>query len=172
MSANLVVDLGNTTDYRLSVQRHSGSNLLVGEIVDLLHADTFTQVYVGGNFGSGPIGVRIQTSDGTASGTFTDPTSGLDQFPTVIASGGIFWANSGLWQSGNYSLSAPVNNAPLFCSGGIQFAAFQRPHRYARLVYISGDFPQPIQAGFVANKRTTGSGGGFTLSPTSGTVNV
>jgi hypothetical protein len=38
MSANLVVDLGATCDFRASVSVGSGSNLAVGQIVDLLNA--------------------------------------------------------------------------------------------------------------------------------------
>lgn len=174
MSASLTVDLRNTCDFRSSINVGSGSNLVIGEIVDLLQADTYCNVYVAGQAGSGEIQIRIQTSDDTTSGNFTDPTSGIPagSFPTVILSGGIFWANSGLWVSGNYSETAVVNNAPLFCSGGIDFAAFQRPQRYARLMLVSGAFPNAIQAGFISNKRTTGSGGGFSFQPTSGAVNV
>ena len=171
-SANLVVDIGSTCDYAASVMVGSGSDLLVGRIVDLLHADTYTNVFCAAGVGSGVIELRIQTSDTLTSGSFTDPTSGLESFPSWIASGGIFFANSGLAVSGNQSISAPVNNAPLFCSGGIQFGAFARPHQYARLLYNSGPFLNWIVAGFVGNKRTIGSGGGFTYSPGSGTVNV
>lgn len=174
MSANLVVDIGATCDYRTSVVVGSGSNEIVGQVVDFLHANTYCNVFVTAAQGSGAIEVKLQTSESTASGTFSDPTSGLvlGNFPTVIQSGGRFFANSGLWVSGNYSETSVVDNAPLFCSGGIAFAAFQRPHRYARLVLNSGPFPNWITAGFVSNKRTIGSGGGFTLSPTSGAVNV
>jgi hypothetical protein len=173
VSANLVVDLGATCDYRASVSVGSGSDFAVGQIVDLLGANTMCQLYVAGAlFGSGAIEVRVQTSDSVTSGTFTDPTSGLAALPTTLVSGGVFFANSGLWASGYSSLSAPVNNAPLFCSGGIQFAAFQRPHRYARLVYNSGVYLNPITAGFISNKKTTGSGAGFTYAPGSGSVNV
>jgi hypothetical protein len=173
MSANLVVDLGATTDYRVSVAVGSGANLVIGEIVDFLSANTYDNVFVaGGLAGSGVVEVRVQTSDATTSGSFTDPTSGLAALPTSFVSGGVFFANSGLWASGNESLTAPVNNAPLFCSGGIQFAAFQRPARYARLVLNSGFYPGPITAGFISNKKTTGSGGGFTYAPLTGSVNV
>lgn len=173
MSASLTVDLANTCDYRPSVVVGSGSDLAIGNIVDLLQADTYTNIFVAGGIGgSGAIEVRVQTSDATTSGSFTDPTSGLAAFPVNLVSGGILFANSGLWVSGNYSVTAPVNNAPMFCSGGIFFGAVQRPHRYARLVYNSGPFPGAIVAGFIANKRTTGSGGGFSFSPGSGSVSV
>ena len=175
MSANLIVDIGNTCDYRTSVSVGSGSDLLVGQIVDFQHADTNCNVWVAGAIaGSGVVEVRVQTSDATTSGSFTDPTSGLAALdrPGFFSSGGAFFANSGLHSSGNAFLSSVVNTAPLFCSGGIQFTHFQRPHRYARLIYVSGVYPNTITAGFLSQKLTTGSGGGFTLAPSSGTVNV
>lgn len=176
MSASLLVDLRNTCDYRPSVSVGSGSNLIVGEIVDLMYANTYTNVFVAGGPASGPIELRIQTSDTTTSGSFTDPTSGFsaNTFPVSesIVSGGILWANSGLWASGISSLSAPVNNAPLFCSGGVQFGAFLRPHRYARLLWNSGAFPNYATAGFLGNKKTTGSGGGFDTNPQNVSGNV
>jgi hypothetical protein len=170
VSANLVVDLSATVDCRPSVVVGSGVNKVIGQVVDLLHADTYCNVYVAGGFGSGAIEVWVQTSDSTASGTFTDPTSGLAAFPTKVGSGGVLFVNSGLFSSGNQSLSAPVDSAPVFCSGGTDFGAFQRPHRYARLILNSGPFPNAIVAGFISQKRTVGSGGGFTLNPTSGVV--
>jgi hypothetical protein len=60
----------------------------------------------------------------------------------------------------------------VFCSGGIEFGAFQRPHRYARLILNSGVFPNALTAGFISNKKFIGSGAGFTLSPSSGSVSV
>jgi hypothetical protein len=164
-SANLVVDLGHTTDYQASLNLGSGASFTVGNIVDLANADTFCNVWVAGGPGSGVIELRVQCSDTLASGNFTDPTSGLAAFPTDFVSGGVFFANSGLWASGNTSLSAPVVASPLFCSGSIQFAAFQRTGQYARLVTNSGVFPNNFTAGFVSQKRTTGSGGGFSWSP-------
>ncbi len=172
MSANLIVDIANTADYKASVMVGSGSDLLVGQVVDLLQANTYCNVFVAGGFGSGAIEVRIQTSDGTTSGSFTDPTSGLAALPVNVLSGGVMFVNSGLWASGNFSVTASVNNAPLFCSGGISFGAFQRPQRYARLIYNSGPFPNYIIGGFVSQKRTTGSGTGSTLSPSSGAIQV
>ena len=174
MSANLVVDLGATCDYALSLDVATPASLTIGSIVDLANADTNCNIWVAGGGGSGVLEIRVQTSDGTTSGGFTDPTSGRasNQLPSFIASGGIMYVNSGLAASGNQSLSAPVNTAPLFCSGGIQFGSFIRPHRYARLIVASSLFPDPVLAGFISNKRTTGSGGGFTFAPGSGTVNV
>jgi hypothetical protein len=172
MSASFVVDLAATTDYQHSVSVGSGSDLTVGRVVDLLGANSYCNVFVAGHAGSGVVELRIQTSDAVTSGSFTDPTSGLAALPGWLASGGVFFANSGLHVSGYSSLTAPVNNAPLFCSGGVQFAAFQRPHRYARLILNSGAFPNWLTAGFISQKKTVGSGGGFTYSPTSGVVNV
>ena len=131
------------------------------------------------------------------SGTFTDPTSGLAAFPNNISSGGIWWVNSGLYsvvQGGGLSgtmnvgtFGAGIDNIfngmgpnglplsgswPAMGSGGIAFSAFQRPSRFARLNVLSGAAAVSVIAGFVANLRTTGSGGGFTLSPGSGAVNV
>lgn len=175
-SANLIVDLANTADYRASVMIGSGSNLIVGQIIDLLGANTYCNVFVAGGVGggSGAIEVRIQTADDTASGSFTDPTSGLlsTNLPVNVVSGGIIFANSGLWSSGYASVTSPVDSAPLFCSGGVFFGAFQRPQRYARLINNSGPYPGAITAGFVSQKKTTGSGGGFSYSPTSGSVSV
>jgi hypothetical protein len=157
----------------------SGSDTNVGSIADLLHANTHTQVWVAGGALSGPLPVFIQTSDVTTSGDFTDPTSGLPvaNFPLYgfVVSGGIFYANSGLWGSGNSSPQGLLNSGPLLCSGGIVFASFQRPHRYARLIITSGNASIGAfigMAGFIGSKKTTGSGGGFTYAPGSGTVNV
>lgn len=136
------------------------------------------------------------------SGNFTDPTSGLAQLPTWFNSGGVLYVNSGLYgvpggagasgqQVGGYTqfslpfgLNAIANSQggaaqilsgswPEFCSGGFAFAGFQRPQRYARLVWLSGATSTPsLVAGFYSQLDTTGSGGGFTFSPGSGTVNV
>lgn len=183
MSANLVVDLRNTTSYWASIAQRTiaasgvGTGVVVGKIVDLLHANTFTQVYAAGNdFSSGEVRILLQTSDATTSGSFTDPTSGLPAgaFPPGIHSGGVFLLNSGLWQSGG-QLGASVSGVSRFASGGLEFGAFLRPHRYARLVLLSGtgngiafQSGATLTAGFVANLKTTGSGAGFTQSPASG----
>lgn len=174
MGANLVVDLGATCDYDVSVMMGSGASQIVGLPSDLLYADTYCNVFCAGTAGSGAIDLWIQTSPTAASGSFTDPTSGLAAFPSFISSGGRFIVNSGLWVSGIASLTAPVNNAPLFCSGGVMFGAFQRPagHEFARIINNSGVFPSFYVAGFVSQKRTTGSGGGSTLLPGSGVVAV
>jgi hypothetical protein len=179
MSASYVVDLANTTNYKVSLQVQSGQNRTVGQIVDLLDANTYTQVFCAG-WNSGPVPLHIQTSDSLTSGSFTDPTSGLPAGltgPVNVVSGGIFWANSGVgWGSGVGPYFAPAGSgAPLFASGGLAFGAFQRPHRYARLIYDSGNASiasVPVLAGFMGQLKTTASGGGFSFSPTSGPVNV
>ena len=174
-AAGLAVDLANTCDWPTSLISLSGTDTSLGRIVDLAHANTNTGVWVVGASVSGPLPVLIQTSDGITSGSFTDPTSGLSQMPFGFSSGGVFWANSGLYASGNRSPSSPLADGALMCSGGIQFAHFQRPHRYARLLLTSGNASIAnglFFGGFIANKRTTGSGGGFTFAPGSGSVSV
>lgn len=62
---------------------------------------------------------------------------------------------------------------PVFGSGGgMAIGHFLRPHRFARLLVLSGGFTGNVIAGFLANLKTTGSGGGFTFSPQTGSVNV
>jgi len=190
MSANLIVDLGNTAQmapsFPSTAQAADGgmaitsggnisslSGVMVGDVVDMINSDTFCNVYVvGRSLGSGPLLVGVQTSDSTTSGTFTDPTSGLAQLPTNFASGGFLIIASGpatdatlgvfgSGVSGSYALSG-------FCAAG----AFQRPHRYARLFVGSGFYDGPLQAGFISQYRTTGAGGGTTQAPGSGTIAV
>lgn len=174
--ASHLVDGANTLDTPLSLVVLSGATVGIGNICDMMHADTYTNLWVASTF-SGILPIFIQTSPSTASGDFTDPTSGLPTtaFPVAnrVVSGGIFYANSGLYTSGNRSPFAPINNAPQFCSGGIALAAFQRPNRYARLIFSGAATPQDsFYAGFIGQKRVTGSGGGTSLLPGSGTVSV
>jgi len=176
MSANLVVDLNQTTVHKPSVSpvgvaSTPSSGTIVGEIVDLSDSDTFCNVYAVGGPSSGLAQVQVQTSPDTTSGNFTDPTSGLARFPGPFISGGLFWANSGLWPASG-SPASQISGAPLFASGGVQYAAFQRPHRYARVILLSGTFDSLMGAGFISQKMTTGSGGGTTLAPSSGVVSV
>lgn len=178
MSANLLIDLNATGDYAISIASATGvgstpaSGVIIGAITDMINANTFCNVFVAGGATSGPLGIQVQCSDTTTSGSFTDPTSGLLQMPTNFSSGGILWVNSGLWASGNQPLSPAVDNAPIFCSGGVMFGAFQRPQRYARLIALSGTFTANVMAGFISNLKMTGSGGGYSLSPSSGSVSV
>lgn len=164
MSANLIVDLGGSVALIPSVVPANGvgsspaSGIIVGAPVDLLYANTYCNmlVNIGPNL-SGGFKVLVQTSDATTSGSFTDPTSGLAQLPTSFSSGGVF-AISGI--------GSPA-------SGLMVSAAFQRPQRYARAVVMSGDQANaPVSVGFISQLKTTGSGGGFSPQPGSGTVNV
>ena len=188
MSANLLVDLGNTAYSQnsfISTGFFAASGALPGAIIaDMLHADTFTNLIVFGTLtgsapNSGQLRIGVQTSDTTNSGDFTDPTSGLSQFPTVFQSGGFIFINSGSVGSpaaGQTGVLGAFTSGQACQSGFIVFAGFQRPHRYARTFIPapgSFDFFQgPLGGGFVAQLKTTGSGGGFTLAPSSGVVNV
>lgn len=183
MSANLVVDIGGTCVTLPSLPGGAAlspsgqfcglSGQLVGDIVDLLNANTFTNVYVHGQqigVGSGPLLIGIQTSDSTASGSFTDPTSGLPPgaMPTAFSSGG--WLIVG---SGGGVLSAQVSGQNVN-SGFCAAAGFLMPHRYARLLIGSGStYIGPVAGSFIKQQKTTGSGGGFSQSPLAATpINV
>lgn len=165
MSASLLVDLNATTLDVVSIATASGggtlpaSGAIVGNAVDMITAGTFTNLFVAAGLSqSGALRVAVQTSDSTTSGTFTDPTSGLAQLPTWFQSGGVIWINSG---------GAGLSSGNFYCAG------FLNPNRYARAIILSGDFYNgPTSVGFINNYRVTGSGGGYTLSPTSGVVNV
>ncbi len=174
MSASYLVDLGNTTNIcpggpagPTSISPANGvgstpaSGVIVGTPVDMLYANSFTNLLVvGGVSTSGAFQVQVQTSDSLASGTFTDPTSGLPAtaFPTSFLSGGISIVNSGAAVSGS-----------VFASGIAWAAGFQRPHRYARAIIMSGNLTNsPIWAGFIGQLKTDGSGQGFSWLPQSG----
>lgn len=184
MSANYIVDLGPCIGFNPTAGSFfpaSGAN--ISNIVDLINFNSYTNLTIIGaaQFPSGQMRIAVQTSDSTTSGSFTDPTSGLAAFPTVFQSGGLVILNSGggttataaaagFQQGGVFG--AFVSGQSIF-SGAQAFAGFQRPHRYARVVVLSGDFLQFNGGiGFICQPKTTGSGGGFTLSPSSGTVNV
>jgi hypothetical protein len=193
MSASYVVDLGFTTQSMpsfpsTSVAVNAGvaissggvwsslSGVSVGDVVDMINANSMTNLYVAGrSLGSGPLLVGVQTSQSTASGTFTDPTSGLAQLPTTFQSGGMVIIGSGGWTvSGDPGgiLSSGVSGQYAL-SGFMVFAGFQRPGRYARVIVYSGFMNWAnCQAGFVGMLKETGSGGGQTQSPGSGAVNV
>ena len=187
MSANLVVDLGattiagqslpvGTTGLTLSGQFAGLSGVTVGGIVDLKDADTFCNIYVGGitTLASGILIIGVQTSDGTTSGSFTDPLSGLAALdrPQRWASGGNLILGSGVTAAPSTGLWGSAISGYNMQSGFMAFAAFQRNFRYARLLFNSGFYIGTLHAGFISNLRTTGSGGGFTLAPGSGTVSV
>ena len=181
MSANLLVDLGNTCQLgfgALSAPAFAASAAGIGQIQDMINADTFTNVMIQGvpnaAGSSGQLRVFVQTSDGTTSGSFTDPTSGFNVFPTVFESGGIIRINSGgLGGTNGQGTFGDFISGHAFLSGFVEAGGFLRPHRYARIGYLSGDFYYGTLAlTLVGQLRTTGSGGGFTFSPTSGVVNV
>ena len=182
MSAHLIVDIGANSQAIRSlpggvVLSPSGmlaglSGVLVGNIADLRDSDANCNVYVNGiSVTSGPLRIGVQTSDATTSGGFTDPTSGLVQMPGTFSSGG--WlvigqsgTNPGIFNAGNGV------SGEFLISGFAAFAHFQRPHRYARLLFGSGFYDGPIEAGFISQLKTVGSGAGFTLLPGSGSINV
>ncbi len=150
------------------------SGTFIGQVVDIINANTFTNVLVTGGPGSGPFQVQVQSSDATTSGSFTDPTSGLAVFPTNFLSGGLMWVNSGLWASGTpYGPVSAISGSPYFSSGGAWAGGFQCPQRYVRVNLTSGNaFPAEITASIVKQQRTTGSGGGQSQLPGSGAINV
>lgn len=142
------------------------SGTLVGDYIDLKDGNTNCNIWVAGDGAvnsGGPI-IGVQTSPDTTSGNFTDPTSGyaLSDLPSWMSSGGLFRCHASGYPDS-------VANAQ---SGFIAFGHFVRPHRYARLNFVGGAYVGPIQAGFITNKRTIGSGGGFSYSPGSGSVSV
>lgn len=182
-SANLVVDLGNTCQFGNSQFGWSvtsglsnlvavASGTLIGTSIDMLHSDTFCNMAITGQSTSGQLRIQVQCSDSDTSGNYTDPTSGLAQFPTIFQSGGIVWINSGGAGGGIFGAQASGYS---LASGFACSAAFQRPQRYVRanvLSETSQQYAGPLTVQFISQYKTTGSGGGFTLSPTSGTVSV
>jgi len=202
LSDSLTVDLGQTCLMQdslavaslggIAITSPSGlvnglSGVIVGMTVDMIHANTFTNMFIGGAavLISGPLQVGVQTSDTDISGNFTDPTSGMtpggdNPFPTVFRSGGIVWLNSGGGAGSSGGTFGLFTSGHAIASGFMEAAGFLRPHRYARALFISGAGAAPanqyvgqLQVGFIANYKTTGSGGGFAYGPSSGgAVNV
>ena len=169
MSANLIIDIGGAAQSQPSLLV---SGNFVGAGVDMLHADTYTAVNVVGVpvILSG-LCIGVQCSDSDTSGNYTDPTSGLAQLPTAFQSGGVIWLNSG---GGGGLLGAGVSGQ-YFASGFSVYAGFQRTGRYVRAINASGaagGYVGTLQVNFVGQLKTTGSGGGFSYQPGSGTVNV
>jgi hypothetical protein len=160
VSASLVVDLGQTCLLQpsiaptASVDSTPASGVIVGNVVDLLDANTLTNLLVTAGVSlSGAFKVAVQTASGTSSGWFTDPTSGLAVMPTNLLSGGILLCNSG-------------QASGVFASGMLQAGGFLSPHRYARAMVLSGDLNNaPVFAGFVKQLKQTGSGTGTTQAP-------
>lgn len=178
MSANTLIDLGGGAQLGMSLGGQSGlfapaSGALIGQSIDLINANNYCNVVIAGQcmFLSGQVRVQVQVSDTDVSGNYVDPTSGLAQFPTSFQSGGILWINSG--QIGGGVLAGSGLSGQNIFSGFTTAAAFQRTGRYARLNAISGDFyAGNLTGSFVSQLKTTGSGGGFATSPTSGTPSV
>lgn len=180
MSASLLVDLGNTCQTLPTIAGNNAtsgiifaaSGAIIGATVDRLNADTFCNLLLTGNaaYGSGQLRVAVQTAPSDVSGQFTDPTSGLAAFPTSFQSGGILWLNSGQLGGG---LFGPFTSGQAIQSGFACAGAFQAPNRFVRANVLSGDFfAGTLQVVVVSQLRTTGSGAGFTYSPTSGSINV
>ena len=175
MSANLLVDLGATCQSHISIFSgtiFAASGGVIGQPGHLGNADTFCNLFAMGTpvFTSGQLRLQVQTSDSDVSGNYTDPTSGLATFPSFFKSGGILWLNSG--QLGTGVLGAGVSGQNIQ-SGFAVGAGFVRNGTFARVNVISGDFfAGTLTAGFISQLRTTGSGGGFTLAPSSGVVAV
>ncbi len=161
-SANLVVDVQNTCVFPPSIINVNGpaSGAIVGNPVDLLLCDTYTNVWVAMGPTSGVVGIQIQTLDFAsglvqsgslsavlASGNFTDPTSGLAQLPTNISSGGILWVNSGLWSLPQGGGASGAQNINLF--------GFTTNPVFGGQVPEGGAFPTS------GNATVFGSGGGM-----------
>jgi hypothetical protein len=180
VSANMVVDLHATVLAQPTIAVDKTNNWpasgpLVGDVVDLLHANTLCNLQVVAPALSGVVRVQVQVSDSTTSGSFTDPVSGYGQFPQLanVHSGGVMIFNSGVYASGALGGAVPpAADAPLFCSGGVAFGAFQRTGRYARAILLSGQGGAGLAVNFISQLKTVGSGAGFTYSPTSGVPDV
>ena len=195
MSANLVVDLGpgvvrfhrsfpaiaTAADGGLAVTSggaiSSLSGVMIGEVVDLLDADTHCNLWAAGQaFGSGPLLIGVQTSDTTTSGDFTDPMSGLaadSNIPAPWVSGGFIIVGSG--PGTNLGIFGSGVSGSIVLSGWAAAAGFQRPHRYVRAIALSGFLLDGgFTAGFMGQLKSTGPSGfaGYSYLPSSGTPNV
>src|SRR3954470_5896389 len=113
MSASLLVDLFNTCQVGVSINpppllsgafSAPSSGAIIGQVINMANADTYCNLFACGTSASGLLRLQVQCSDSTASGTFTDPTSGLAQLPGAFSSGAILWVNSG----GDNGLLSPV----------------------------------------------------------------
>ncbi len=178
MSANYLVDLGSTTPtFQLTGGAfYPASGTTVSNIVDLLHFNSFTNICVIGSsqYASGSFSLHVQTSDDTTSGNFTDPLSGFAVMPTVFTSGATITFNSGgRGGTGVGGVFGEFTSGQSIESGFIAFAGFQRDKRFLR-IRIPAAGPMQFNGGIAAvcQGKTTGSGGGYTTSPSSGAVNV
>ena len=146
---------------------------MVGDSVDLINADTFCNLFVQGKgFGSGPLRVGVQTSDSDTSGTYTDPTSGLPQFPTNFVSGGFVIIGSGNTTDTFLGIFGSGVSGQIIQSGFAASAAFVRVGRFARVIVGSGFYDGTLTAGFISYLKTTNPTAGFSYLPGSGSVNV
>lgn len=180
MSANLVVDLNNTCLMQTSIADGpvlSGSvtvpcsGAVIGNIVDLVNANTYCNLFAAGVSASGQLRLQVQCSDGTTSGSFTDPTSGYQTFPGAFQSGTILWINSG--GGTGTGVLGTFTSGQCIASGFFVAQGFIRTGRYARVLALSGDFfAGGLTVGFISNQKWTGSGAGYTFSPSSGSITV
>lgn len=148
-----------------------GSGATVGQGIDLLHADTYCNLFAAGVTQSGKLRLQVQCSDTDVSGNYTDPTSGMAQLPGAFQSGAILWINSG---QDNGILGVQVSGQSV-ASGWAVAQGFVRTGRFARVIALAeatAQYGGGLAAGFISNLKTTGSGGGFTMLPGSGAVNV
>ncbi len=145
------------------------SGAIIGNGVNMINANTVTNLLVVGVCTSGQLRVAVQTAPNDVSGQYTDPTSGLAQMPGAFQSGGILWINSGGLNGGTLG---PTTSGQVVSGGFMVASIFQRPQQYARAIILSGDFGACSLVGFISNLKVTGSGGGTTQSPQSGTPSV
>lgn len=179
MSAGLTVDLGNSCQMGVSIVgtpilsgalTAPNSGAIVGTGINMQHADTYCNLFAAGYSVSGnQFRVQVQCADTDTSGSYTDPTSGLASMPGAFSSGGILWFSSG----NNGGFFNPFTSGQATASGFMAAQGFGRTGTFVRALLLSGDAGGgPLTVGFISNFRTTGSGGGFTLAPSSGVVNV
>lgn len=180
-SASYLVDLENTTVSYPSIDSlalgnsgvaFSSSGVIVGNSVNMSQSSVYCNLSVMATpfTSSGQLRIAVQCADQDVSGNYTDPTSGLAQLPASFSSGGVLILNSGGLGSGTFNNGTSGQN---FASGFYLFAAFQRPTTFARALLLSGGFYNgTLAVGFVAQSFTTGSGGGSTNSPSSGSPSV
>lgn len=143
------------------------SGVMIGDIIDLVNANSYCNVFVAGrSITSGPLLVGVQCSDSTASGTFTDPTSGLPSLTNRFSSGGYMVLGSGPATDATLGVFGSGTSGNYFLSGFCAIGAFQRPQRYARLYLGSGfGVMAGFTAGFISQLKTTGSGFGTSQQP-------
>lgn len=176
--ASHLVDLGNTCQSTPSIVPTavlSGgitsptSGAIIGTGVDMTDSNSYCNLFVGGHL-SGTLRVTVQCSDTDVSGSYTDPTSGFSVFPGAFLSGTTLWLNSG----GDGGLLGAVVSGQNCNSGFYVAQGFIRTGVFVRAIMVSGagQGAGPITAGFISQSRATGSGGGFSFSPTGGSVQV